>query len=208
MDFPAAVEVTNRLLRTAQPPAFNRSWIHKNAPRVYRYLQRNVRTEAGGIDWDRFTRALLPQYQRQWTGSLRRKAIPYQDQAEVDTVLRKYGSMLYTFIASQGREDEQVRDVISIALVRIAQKGNIAAKQEISGLMGFTIDTWIERNPTLSPWRGYEELIRTRLECCIRRYRYSGSFMRYVFKTLEYSARGMRPLIAYSLDESVRRDKA
>jgi Fic family protein len=40
---------------------------------------------------------------------------------------------------------------------------------------------------------GYEAEIRTHIELCIRRYRYSGSFLRYVFRTLEYSGRGIRP---------------
>jgi hypothetical protein len=82
----------------------------------------------------------------------------------------------------------------------MAQKGNSSAQQEIIKLLSLTVDDWIERNPTLSCWSGYDQLILTRLECCIRCDRYSGSFTRYVFKTLEYAARGLTPLIAYSID--------
>ncbi len=192
----------NHLLAKNQPQSFNRAWVRINAPRVYRFVQRKIRVESGGIDWDRMTRALDPRYQRQWTGSLRKKAKPYRDQAEVHTVIHHYGNTLYTFISSQGKEDEHIRDVISIVLVRIAQKGNISAKQEIIKLLSSTVDNWIEGNPKLSGWRGYDPLIQTRLDCCIRRYRYSGSFMRYVFKTLEYAAKGLKPLIAYSLDDT------
>ncbi len=92
-------------------------------------------------------------------------------------------------------------DTISITLVRVAQKGNVLAQQELMDLIGHTIESWIEHRPFLSRWRGYEEELRFQVEGCIRRYRYTGSFIRYLYKTLEYAARGVRPLIAYSLDE-------
>lgn len=205
MNFEAAISYINNLLEKKQPQTFDRAWVRVYAPCVYRFVQKKIRIDNGGIDWDRITRALHPRYQRQWTGSLRKTARLYRDQSEVDAVLRQYSDKLYTFISSQGKDDEHIRDIISIAFVRIAQKGNLLAKQEIIKLLSFTIDGWIERKPTLSSWRGYDPLIQIRLECCIRRYRYSGSFMRYVFKTLEYAARGLKPLIAYSLDDSTYR---
>ena len=58
MDFDSAVITINELLVEKQPDSFNCSWIRKYAPHVYRYIQKNVRSEIGGIDWDRVTRAL------------------------------------------------------------------------------------------------------------------------------------------------------
>ena len=202
MDFSSATKTINQLLMEKQPQTFNSSWIRKSAPNIYRFIQSQIRTETGDIDWDRITRALDPKYQKQWIGSLRKKAKPYRDKTEVNVVLRQYSNKLYTFISSRDKDDEHIRDIISISLVRIAQKGNVSAKQEIINLLSFVADDWIERNPNLSSWRGYEQLMQIRLECCIRCYRYSGSFMRYVFKTLEYAARGLKPLIAYSLDDT------
>jgi len=94
-----------------------------------------------------------------------------------------------------------IRDIISIALVRIAQKGNVLARQEIIKLVSFTIYEWIERCPKMFCWKGYDYLIQKRVEDCIRCYRYSGSFIGYLFKTLEYAGRGLRPIVAYSLDD-------
>lgn len=202
MNFDSAIATMNNLLAKKQPQTFNRAWVRVHAPCVYRFVQKEIRIETGGIDWDRLTRALQPGYQWQWSGSLRKTVKSYHDQTEVDNALHQYRNMLYTFISSQGKEDEHIRDIIGIALVRIAQRGNISAKQEIIKLLSFSIDEWIERNPNLYSWRGYDPLIRPRIECCIRRYRYSGSFMRYVFKTLEFAARGLKPLIAYSLDDT------
>jgi hypothetical protein len=203
MNFETVIKTINELLIEKQPQTFNRAWVRLNAPSAYRFIQKKIRMDNGGIDWDRFTRALNPKFQRQWTGSFRKKAKPYRNKPEVDIVLQRYNGKLYTFLAPADKNDEYIRDVISIALVRLAQKGNISARQEIIKLLSFTIDDWIESCPELFNWRGYEHLIQTRLECCIRRYRYSGSFMRYVFKTLEYAARGLRPVIAYSLDDSL-----
>lgn len=204
MNFESVTETMNNLLADKQPQTFDRSWVRVNAPHVYRFIQKNVRIESGGIDWDRITSSLRPRFQKQWVGSLRKTAKPYRNKAEVDIVLQLYSGKLYTFITSEDNNDEYIRDIISIALVRIAQKGNTSAKPEIIKLLNFTIEDWIERYPKLSCWRGYDQLIQNRLECCIRCYRYSGSFMRYVFKTLEYAARGLKPLIAYSLDDPIK----
>jgi hypothetical protein len=117
------------------------------------------------------------------------------------SVLDKYRKTLYVFVLPQSRSDRRTADIISIALVRLAQRGNESAKQELMKLLAFTIDDWIDRYWFLSRWRGYGAEIRTQVEQCIRRYRYSGLFLRYIFRTLEYAGRGMRPLVAYSLDE-------
>ena len=85
--------------------------------------------------------------------------------------------------------------------MRLAQRGNESAKQELMKLLAFTIDDWIDRYCFLSRWRGYEAEIRTQVERCIRRYRYSGSFLRYLFRTLECAGRGIRPILDYPLDE-------
>jgi hypothetical protein len=95
-----------------------------------------------------------------------------------------------------------MRDIIIISLVRIAQKGNVIAKEEIIKLVRFTIDDWIERCPTLSSWKGYESLISKRIEGCIRCYRYSGTFIGYLFKTLEYAGRGL--ITTYSMDNYLK----
>ena len=203
MNFESVIKIMNNLLAEKQPQTFNRSWIRIYAPSVYRFIQKEIRIESGGIDWDRITRALNPKFQKRWIGSYRKKAKPYRNKTEVDIVLQQYGNKLYTFITSEDKNDEYIRDIISIALVRMAQKGNSSAQQEIIKLLSFTVDDWIERNPRLSCWRGYDQLILTRLECCIRCYRYSGSFTSYVFKTLEYAARGLTPLIAYSMDDFI-----
>jgi hypothetical protein len=133
----------------------------------------------------------------------RGKRKPYRKKIEVELILIKYQAKLYAFISPADKNDEHMRDVICIALVRIAQKGNILAEEEIIKLVRFTIYDWIERCPTLSSWEGHESLIQNRIEACIRCYRYSGTFIGYLFKTLEYAGRGLTPINAYSLDDSL-----
>ncbi len=202
MDFPSAVKAINHLLRTIQPPTFCSSWIRKHAPQAYCFIQHNVRTEIGGIDWDTVTRALDRKLQRRWQASRRgRPTKCVRDSKAVGIILGKYHDKLYTFLSPVDAYDEQARDIISIALVRIAQRGNAAAKQEITKLLRFTIDAWIEQCPELSCWDGRYDMIQERIEGCIRCYRYSGTFIGYLFKTLEYAGRGLRPIVAYSLDD-------
>ena len=127
-----------------QPHTFCSSWIRQHAPHVYRFIQKNVRAEIGGIDWDRITRALDRKLQRRWQASRRgRRPEYFRDKKAVEIILRKYHHKLYTFLSPADANDEQVRDIISIALVRIAQRGNAAAKQEIIKLVRHTIDEWI-----------------------------------------------------------------
>jgi hypothetical protein len=202
MNFISAVKTIDQLLRTIQPHTFGSSWIRKHAPHVYRFIRKNIRTEIGCIDWDRITRALDRKLQRRWRASRRgRRPECIRDKRAVEIILRKYQDRLYTFLSSADTNDERVRDIISIALVRIAQRGNAAAKQEIIKLVRYTIDVWIEQEPKISCWAGCDDMIRERIEGCIRRYRYSGSFIGYLFKTFEYAGRGLRPMVAYSLDD-------
>jgi hypothetical protein len=186
-----------------QPDTFNSSWIRRYAPHIYRFFQKNVRREIGGIDWDRITRALDRMFQRKWIASRRKVTKRYRNKTEVKIILRKYEEKLYTFLSPADKDDRHIRDSICIALVRIAQKGNIIAKREIIKLVRFTVDEWIEVLPKISRWKGYEHLIEKRIEGCIRCYRYSGSFIGYLFKTLEYAGRGLKPIIAYSLDDPI-----
>ncbi len=106
-------------------------------------------------------------------------------------------------MVSANRDDQHLRDMISIRLVRLAQRGNVTAKQEIMGLVRYAVEEWLDRPGYMSRWRGYDEKIQDTIEGCIRRYRYTGSFFRYVYRTFQYAGRGIQPIFAYSLDEPV-----
>lgn len=204
MDFDAMIQIINELLSKEHPESFSSFWILKRSPRCYRFICKNVRTDFSAVDWDRVTRALEWKFQRRWTPRrTARSCVPYRNNGEVKSVLEKYRATLYVFVSPQNRSDRRAADMISVALVRLAQRGNESAKQELMKLLAFTIDDWIDHYWFLSRWRGYEAEIRTQVERCIRRYRYSGSFLRYLFRTLEYAGRGIRPLMAYSLDEPI-----
>ncbi len=207
MDFDQAISILNRLLNAEDPDTFNSSWILKHVPRCYRFIYKNVRTENGRIDWDRVTFALDWKFQRRWMpGRKPKSAMPYEDLSEVDAILNKYPGKLYVFLTPSDRNDKRIRDIISIALVRLAQYGNLSAKQEAMKLVRYSIDDWIERYRFMSRWEGYDEKIQKCLERCIRRYRYTGSFLNYVFRTLQYAGRGLQPLYTCSLHEPVAFD--
>lgn len=204
MNFDEAIKTINGLLSKKKPESFNSSWILKHAPRCYRFIHKNVRTELGSIDWDKVTYALEWKYQRRWApGRPKKNPVPYKNQEEVSAIIDKNRDKLYVFIAPQDITDRRVRDIISISLVRLSQNGNLSAKQEVMKLVNYTISDWLEKYYFLNRWQGYEEEIQKQLEGCIRRYRYTGSFLHYVFRTLEYAGRGIRPFYAYSLNEPV-----
>jgi len=203
MDFEGVFAMLNELLSRKQPATFSSSWVLKHAPKCYRFIQREIRTDFGEIDWDRVTRALDFAHQRRWQPRRKwrkRNPEPYADAAEVTVVLSAYRADLYVFLAAATTHERQLRDIIGVALVRLAQRGNQLARAELMTLLRYTIDDWIDNDQMLSRWRGFEDGLREQVEGCIRRYRYSGSFLRYLRRTLECAARGLRPFHAYSLD--------
>lgn len=202
MEFELIIQNLNELPTSQVPQTFSSSWVLKHAPHCYRFIRKNVRTVWGAVDWDRVTGALKPRFQSRWEPRrIRRSSASYRNPAEVQRVLKKYRTKLYVFLAPQNAADRHCRDVISITLVRLAQYGNRSAKEEVMNLVGFTVDDWMDGYRVLSRWRGREAEVRANLERCIRRYRYTGSFLTYVFRTLTCAARGIRPIHAYSLDE-------
>jgi hypothetical protein len=209
MDFNQAIRDLNELLSQQQPGKINSSWISKNAPRIYRFIWKNVRTEIGDIDWDKIVSNLDKEFQKRWNcrhSKTKRqwKALKwYRSRKEVNLVIKKYKDKIYTFLSPQTPEDRSVRNAITVALVRISQKGNLSAKKEIISLLRFTVDYWIEIFPSLSSWKGYESELNDQLETCVRRYRFTGSFTTYLFCSLEYRGRGLRPLYLHSLDDEV-----
>jgi hypothetical protein len=204
VDFDETISTLNRLLADEEPATFSSSWVLKYAPRCYRFIYKNIRTETGRIDWDKVTFALERKFQRRWMPARKLNSrASYEDLAEVNMILNKYRDKLYVFLAPSDRNDKRIRNVISISLVRLAQHGNQSAKREAAKLVRYTIDDWIGRYRFMSRWEGYDEEIQKHLEACIRRYRYTGSFLKYLFRTLQYAGRGLRPLYSYSLHEPV-----
>jgi hypothetical protein len=198
-----AATALNKLLLQSSPKTFSSAWILKRAPGCYSFIRKHIRSEVGGIDWDTITYALEPKYQRLWAPRRKRKSKPYRDREEISRILNKYRTKLYVFVAPADTMDLQIRDKVAVALVRTAQAGNLLAKVELVGLLRYTIEGWIASYSYMSRWRGHDDEIRERLEGCIRRYRYTGSFSRYVFRTLEYAGRGISPLYACSLDDPI-----
>jgi hypothetical protein len=177
MDFQDAVMALNRLLLRERPETFNSSWILKHAPGCYRFIRKEIRAEVGGIDWDRVTHCLKGEYQRRWTPRPQRRSQPYRSKAEIDLILNKYRDKLYVFIAPADDVDRRLRDTIAIPLVRVAQASNLVARAEVSTLVLYTIEEWLDRYGHLSRWKGHDDEIRDQLDGCIRRYRYTGSFL-------------------------------
>ena len=199
MTFSQAIKILNKTLFQKRPKEFSSTWIVTNTPEVYRYIQKNVRTENGDIDWDRVTIKIDREYQKKWLRYRRRQVKQYENQTEVDRILNKYKDKLYIFIGALDEKDRNLRNKIIIRLVRLSQKGNILAKNATVYWVKFIVDDWVDKYPQVWRWRTYSDSIEDKITGCIRCYRYTGSFLGYLFKTLEYSSKALKPL--YSLDD-------
>jgi len=201
MTLKECAKILNRILRQKKTTRFTGTWVFTHAPKVYSYIQKNIRTENDHIDWDRVTGVLDRRLQKHWAGKQRKPKRLYSDQEEVDCILKKYHDKLYTFFGVLDEKDRVTRNTIAIRFVRIAQQGNVLAKEEALKFIKFTIDDWIEKYYPLRMWRSHTTVLEEQLTACIYRYRFTGSFFGYVYKTLEYAGRGMYTI--RSLDENV-----
>jgi hypothetical protein len=205
MSFEKAIKNLKKALKCCHPRDFRSSWVFMHCPDVYRYIIKNSRTEVGDIDWDKIISSLDKRFQRIWIPP-RHKAQRvrlYRNKKEVDLILKNYKEKLYIFIAALNDEDKRLRDAIAIPLVRIAQKGNIRAQQKLVFLLKQIAQQWIEYCPTFYRWRGHSDDLEPRILACIRCYRFTGSFIGYLFKSLELSGKGLQRFQAYSLDSYI-----
>ena len=196
--FDQVIRKINFHIEKKKPLTINEKWIKKNSPVSYKFIIEN------SIDWDTVTVNLDKSYQGKWNKCYKRKKYSqeyYEDEKELNQIFNTYKDKLYTFVSRINKEDELTCDRISILLVRLAQKGNILAVVEIKNLYVFIIDKWLEESKYLKRWRGYEKELIALLERCIFRYRYSGTFIGYLHRTLQLSALALEPLEAYSLDD-------
>ena len=201
MTFSRAVKTLNTLLKKNNPSTFSSTWIYIHAPSSYLYIWKNIRTENNHIDWDRVTCKLSRKFQKRWVRYRRRQTKQYENQDEINLILSKHQNKLYVFIAPVDEKDRKIRERMLISLVRIAQKGNALAQKEIIKWVTFVIDEWIDRHWQISKWKGYTDDIEKQINQCVRCYKYSGTFLGYLFRTLEYAGRGIVRLQKYSLDD-------
>ncbi len=203
MNYNQAIKNLNRSLLKRNPPTFNQSWVRSCVRKSFDYFVKNITTEFGDVNWDKIICCLEHDYQKLWLkgAKLKKKVILYEDIPEVEAITTKYKEKLYTFLAQMDKEDKRACDEIIIRLVRTAQKGNLLAKQKAIVFIKQLVGSWIETE-YFQYWRGYDDLLEVNIDRCIRRYRYSGSFIIYLRRTLEYSGRALRPIEAYSLDEN------
>lgn len=196
MTFRRHIKILNGILSEKQPLSFNPSWVVQNTPNTYQYFRKNVRTENNHIDWDKVTSSLKRTFQKRWIRYRYKQAKPYERQSEVDIIVNKYKDKLYTFICPSDEKDKKIQQTMLISLVRIGQKGNICAREEVVKWVTYITDDWIDRYPQMYKWKGYTDEVPDKIRGCIRCYRYTGSFLGYLFRTLEYSVRGKPPLVS------------
>lgn len=202
MNLEKAIRNINRSLNKKRPLTFSPIWIKYRCRFSSEFIINNIKNELGEPDWDLVVSKLDRWNQKLWMKGIKRKTVKlYENETELSAVLSSYDDKLYTFLAHRDKEDKAICDWISIRLVRVAQQGNVLAKEKITSLLKHTIGQWIEHNKYLSVWNGYDDLIDKYIDTCVRRFRYAGSFLGYLYRTLEYAGRGLVPLKKFSLDD-------
>jgi hypothetical protein len=202
MNLEKAICYINRSINKKQPKSFDDKWIKYRCKISHQFIADNVKTEFDETDWDLVISRLDRWNQKLWMKGIKRKINePYINEIELNIILDKYRDKLYTFLAQQNKEDKDICDLIVIKLVRLSQKGNILAGDKAVALCSYTVNQWLEYDRSLFNWKGYDELIFETTKACVRRFRYAGSFLGYLYRTIEYSGRGLVLLEKFSLDD-------
>lgn len=197
-----SIKNINKSLNKKQPEKFNPQWIKNCCRASYEFIINNVKNEFGEPDWDLIISRLERHNQRLWMKRVKKQLCDcYSSKEELDIILKKNKNKLYTFIAQNDKEDKIICDWISIRLVRLSQKGNIEAREKVINLTKCLVEQWIEYDKSLSSWKGYNDLVFDYIDVCIRRFRYVGSFLGYLHRTLQYAGLGLTPLEKFSLDD-------
>lgn len=205
MDLSQTLKNIDRSIIKKSPQSFHPNWIKYRCKASYKYIVDNVKDEFSQTDWDLVISQLQRYNQRLWLKKKKRKrrlVVLYKDEEELGVILNKHQEKFYTFISRENKEDKIICDWISIKLVRLAQKGNVLASDKIETLLRYLVDYWVEFDKSFSGWKGYNDLIDSHISACIRRFRYAGSFIGYLYRTLEYSGRGLTPLEKFSFDDN------
>jgi hypothetical protein len=136
-------------------------------------------------------------HQKKWLRYKCKKIKFYEKRDEVEKVLLKYKDKLYLFMVRPEEEEKSICNRMTVALVRLAQKGNTSARDELVMWVTYVVNDWIDKYPQICKWKGYPDEVTDKIVGCMLRYRYTGSFLGYLFKTLEYSARGKPPIVSF-----------
>ena len=108
------------------------------------------------------------------------------------------------FLIRVDGKEKEICNRMTISLVRLAQRGNTCARDELVMWVTYVVNDWIDKYPQIYKWKGYPDEATDKIIGCMLRYRYTGSFLGYLFKTLEYSARGKPPIC--SLNDKIGED--
>lgn len=204
MKLETSLKELNILLHEINPEKITVSWILTHSPKTYRVICKHARTPLNTIDWDLVTSYLDRPFQKRFVRYKNKLVKQYENKDEIAKVFNTYKDRLYVCIAPHTEEERTLRNKIFIILVRLSQRGNILAEQELIDWILYITNEWSDKYPQIWKWRGREGDVRLKIKACIRCYKYTGSFLGYLFKTLEYSARGLPYEV--SLDDPVGED--
>ena len=74
---------------------------------------------------------------------------------EVNKIILKYKDKLYLFLVRGTPREQEICNCMTVTLVRLAQKGNTCAKDELVKWTTYIVNDWIDRYPQIYKWGGY-----------------------------------------------------
>ncbi len=193
------------LLEKEKPKEWSPTFLAKKARHVFRFAERNLTNAKGGIEWDRLISLLPPEYQASWKRKIFLEDITvaegYSNQEEVDQLLEKHKDSLYLFYESTGKHEEDAVNQICMDFIDLIRKGNQEAKETFTQFLQPAITKWLDSEALPASLAQNPEKMNERVDRCLYLWKKNKTFLGYVFRTLDFTARGLKKHRVISLDE-------
>ena len=188
-NFQTAIEELNQMLRRDQPKIVKSGYIRKNLG-LYLFFIRYFNKQDKSFDLMEIQQFIdEPFKSRLRAVKTIDKYLPnefYEDNSEMDMMLEPYAGKLYVLEIASGGKDKEIRNSICEALAKLAQKGNVNAKNKLADVAYHQVQEWT-MEPQLEQFQYRIDDVMNIVERCIYYYdpKISKSFLNYLLSTLE-----------------------
>jgi hypothetical protein len=183
------------LLEKNDPPFFNPAWVERHSYSLLKQVSTTFKS-----DWLEVIDLLGPKWRARFSHQHFQRQIEfYKGKVEFKRLVKKHQASLYTLYAVSNRQEEEIRNHVSLDFLEAAQAGNRLAFEFLLDSLMLTAQI----SEQLRGWSGFDWLMREKIIDCIMIFdlRKGNNLFSYLFATLKRVQLYLRTYKAYSLND-------
>ena len=197
-DFSRAMKYLKKIIKDKNPEAITSGFIGREDPNLLLYFRNNLKGGNDEINWgvvsenlgyDLRKKCHFPKRIENYTPKNE-----YFNESEVNEIINSFRNKLYSIFETINKDDYEYRNKIYLAFIKLAQKGNVLAKEKLSDYLEILVTQWVENDEKLKTFIGHSDRLRERIEKCIYFYNTEESeatFLTYLHTSLSLEAKGI-----------------